>query len=348
MFFPCVPARGTSGPSPSRGSSQSRACHSAHVRFMFPADARSTSAAAARFPKYHIASTSRWSASTLESSSFDPVTMLITPAGTSEVSSTLYSSVAASGWASDGIATTVFPTAMAGATSETNPSSGSSSGAAMPSTPIGSFISSEAPTVRRHDRAGRGPVGARPGPADEHLVGAIDCGERGGGSSTIRSLTSLGPPGLLRGPLPAPRSGLPLRLQVLPHPLPPALAPEAGLSIAAEPARRVEDVRAVDPHHTGLDLRRHVERQVDVLRPHARGEAVRRVVRELDRLLGRAEAHRDEDRTEDLDLRDRRRRGDVGEQGGRIEVALGGAGPRRLPHGGALLHALRHEPADAL
>src|SRR2546425_4085389 len=33
--------------------------------------------------------------------------------------------------------------------------------------------------------------------------------------------------------------------------------------------------RSVDPHHTGLDLRRHVERQVDVLRPHARGEAVR-------------------------------------------------------------------------
>src|SRR2546428_13022862 len=73
--------------------------------------------------------------------------MLITPAGTSEVSSTLYSSVAASGGASDGIATTVFPTAMAGATSETNPSSGSSSGAAMPSTPIGSFLASATPRI---------------------------------------------------------------------------------------------------------------------------------------------------------------------------------------------------------
>src|SRR3989442_9806137 len=96
---------------------------------------------------YHIASTPRWSASTLESSSFDPVTMLITPAGTSEVSSTLYSSVAATGWASDGIATTVFPTATAGATSETNPSSGSSSGAATPTTPIGSFLASVTPRI---------------------------------------------------------------------------------------------------------------------------------------------------------------------------------------------------------
>src|SRR3989442_11353841 len=73
--------------------------------------------------------------------------MLITPAGTSEVSSTLYSSVAASGWASDGIATTVFPTATAGATSETKPSSGSSSAAAMPTTPIGSFIASGTPPI---------------------------------------------------------------------------------------------------------------------------------------------------------------------------------------------------------
>src|SRR3989442_399368 len=188
--------------------------------------------------------------------------MLITPAGTSEVSSTLYNSVAASGWASDGIATTVFPTAMAGATSETYPSSGSSSGLAMPITHLG-----EPPSVRRHDRAGIGRVGARLRAADEHLVGAIN---RRDGRCGMRDAFLL--PRDLRLPfrIPHPASRIPFRFHVLPHPLPPALAPEAGLSIAAEPARRVEHVRAVDPHHTRLDLRRHLERHADGPLPHAR------------------------------------------------------------------------------
>src|SRR5438034_2996448 len=67
---------------------------------MFPADARSTSAAAAWVPKYHTPSTSSCSASTFTSASFAPVTMLTTPPGTSDASSTVYSSVAASGCAS--------------------------------------------------------------------------------------------------------------------------------------------------------------------------------------------------------------------------------------------------------
>src|SRR2546429_4506028 len=53
--------------------------------------------------------------------SLAPVTMLITPAGTSEASSTVYSSVAARGCTSEGIAITVLPTATAGPTSDTNP-----------------------------------------------------------------------------------------------------------------------------------------------------------------------------------------------------------------------------------
>src|SRR2546425_1400127 len=63
--------------------------------------------------------------------------MLITPAGTSEASSIVYSSVAARGCASDGIAITVLPTATAGLTSDTNPNRGSASGQAMPITPMG-------------------------------------------------------------------------------------------------------------------------------------------------------------------------------------------------------------------
>ena len=121
-------------------------------------------------------------------------------------------------------------------------------------------------------------------------------------------------------------------LHVLPHPFAPALAPEAALAIAAESRRRVEQIRRVHPHHAGLDLRRDVEREVDALRPHARRETVRRVVRERDRFFRRAEGHRHQHRPEDLDLRDRRRRLHVGEQRRRIEAAFGRTRPRRLPH----------------
>jgi hypothetical protein len=44
-----------------------------------------------------------------------------------------------------------------------------------------------------------------------------------------------------------------------------ALAAEAALLVAAEADGRVEIVGGVDPHHAGLDLRRDVEREVDVL-----------------------------------------------------------------------------------
>src|SRR5581483_3515111 len=149
MFFTCVAARRNSRPSPSRSSNQSRASHSTQVRLRLPADACSTAAAPSRVPKYHTASTSSCSASTSASSSFAPVTMLITPAGTSEASSTVESSAAASGSLSEGTATTVFPTATAGATSDTNPRSGGASGQATPTTPIGSCIASVTP-LQRH------------------------------------------------------------------------------------------------------------------------------------------------------------------------------------------------------
>src|SRR5207245_11182497 len=104
------------------------------------------------------------------------------------------------------------------------------------------------PPARRHDRAGIRRVGARLLPADEHFVSPIDGGRLGVGRRAWGCLAlplRLGPAGRY-APRPTPHA--PGRLQVLPHPLPPALAPEAGLSIAAEPARRVAHVRAVDPH----------------------------------------------------------------------------------------------------
>src|SRR5437660_1549745 len=112
--------------------------------------------------------------------------MLTTPFGTSEASSTVYSSVAASGWASDGIATTVAEL-------------------------------SETAAPRSDDLASVGCVGPNLLAPDEHLVGAVDPGERGAGSGTCLLLAGLRSQCLRKVPLPAPRSRLPSRLQVLPH-----------------------------------------------------------------------------------------------------------------------------------
>ena len=79
--------------------------------------------------------------------------------------------------------------------------------------------------------------------------------------------------------------------QVFVEPLAPPLAPVPALPVAAEAGRRVEDVGAVDPDRTGLHPRGNVQRQVDVLRPDACREPVPGVVRQPDRLAGRAEGH---------------------------------------------------------
>ena len=152
---------------------------------------------------------------------------------------------------------------------------------------------------------------------------------------------------LLRPPAACRRSAPP-PLHILPHPLPPAFPSEPALPIPAEPARRVEDVGAVDPDRPRLELRRDVEGEVDVLGPDAGRESVARVVRQLHRFGRRAEAHAHEHRPEDLHLRDGRRGRDVGEQRRREEPAVAGAAPGGLPHGGPLLLAASHQPLDPL
>src|ERR1700704_6502488 len=67
-----------------------------------------------------------------------------------------------------------------------------------------------------------------------------------------------------------------------------ALTAEAGFLVAAERARRVEAVERVRPHDAGAQLLRHPEDARALLRPDAGGAAGWRVVRLLDRLLGRA------------------------------------------------------------
>src|SRR5690606_17762752 len=95
-----------------------------------------------------------------------------------------------------------------------------------------------------------------------------------------------------------------------------------------------------------LELRSDVEREVDVLRPDARGEAVARVVGEIHGLLRRAEGEADDDRTEDLLLRDRRGGRDVGEQRRRVVPALLGNRPARLEAVRAVGLALLGETLD--
>src|SRR5919197_3963031 len=64
--------------------------------------------------------------------------MLTTPPGTSEVARASASSIAARGCVSDASTTTELPPVSAGATRVTRPSSGGSSGATIPTTPVGS------------------------------------------------------------------------------------------------------------------------------------------------------------------------------------------------------------------
>src|SRR4051795_3955493 len=80
-----------------------------------------------------------------------------------------------------------------------------------------------------------------------------------------------------------------LQRQVWLEPVPPAFAAEAGLLVAAERRRRVEAVVRVRPDDPGAQPLRHPEDPGALLRPDPRREAVRGVVRLLDRLVRRAE-----------------------------------------------------------
>ena len=69
-----------------------------------------------------------------------PVRMLTTPPGTSEVASTSVNVTAGSGRAYDDTTTQVLPETIAGATTETSPSSEDSCGARTATTPVGSGV----------------------------------------------------------------------------------------------------------------------------------------------------------------------------------------------------------------
>src|SRR5918996_688235 len=95
-----------------------------------------------------------------------------------------------------------------------------------------------------------------------------------------------------------------VELQVGPEAVEAALAAEAGLLVAAERGGGVEAGVRVRPDHARAQALRHREDARALLRPDAGREAVGRVVRLLDRLVGRAEGEHGEDGPEDLLLRD--------------------------------------------
>src|SRR3954468_19449704 len=130
-----------------------------------------------------------------------------------------------------------------------------------------------------------------------------------------------------------------LELQVRLEPVQAAFAAEARLLVAAERRRRIEAVERVRPHDAGAHALRHPEDAGALLRPDPGAQPVRRVVRLLDRLVGRAERQHREHRPEDLLLRDAVALRDVREDRRREPVTLLRQSARRLVDLGALLAA---------
>ena len=128
--------------------------------------------------------------------------------------------------------------------------------------------------------------------------------------------------------------------QIFVHAFLAALAAEAAFAEAAEAARRIEHVGAVDPHHAGLQLRRDVHREVDVLAPHRSRQPVTRVVGKLDGLFRRTEAHRGKHRAENFLLRQYVGGSHAGGERRKMEPAGRGQLEVGLPAGGALPGAL--------
>ncbi len=140
----------------------------------------------------------------------------------------------------------------------------------------------------------------------------------------------------------------PLRRQVLQHALASAFAPVARFAIAAEPARRVELVGRIHPHHARLHLRCQVQRHVDVLAPDARSQSIHRVVRQLRGLGRRAKRHRHQHRPKNLLLHHGRRRMHIRQQRRRIEATFLRHRMTRLPALRALGHARVHHLLNRL
>ena len=137
-------------------------------------------------------------------------------------------------------------------------------------------------------------------------------------------------------------------LQILQQAFPAALASVAAFAVAAKSAGSVEQIGAVDPHHSGFKLRSDVQRDVDALAPHASRQSIHGIVRQFDRFAGSAEGHRRQHRTKNFLLRHNRSGMNVAEQRGRIIKSARRQFDLRLPAGRALGDSLIHQPLDSI
>ena len=139
----------------------------------------------------------------------------------------------------------------------------------------------------------------------------------------------------------------PFRLQIFQQAFLAAFASVSTLTVAAEAAGSIEEVRAVHPDHAGFELRSHVQCDVDVLAPDARCQAIDRIIGQFDRFSRSAECHRGEHGSEDLLLRNDRRRMHIAQQRRWIIKSARRQSDLRLPAGCAFGDALIDHPADA-
>src|SRR6476661_2811970 len=114
------------------------------------------------------------------------------------------------------------------------------------------------------------------------------------------------------------------------QPMASAFAAEAGFLVTAKRRGRVEPVEGVRPYDARAQTLGHPEDARAFLGPDPGAQAVRRVVRLLDRFLWRAEREHRENRAEDLFLRDAIALRDVRENRRHEPVALLGQAARRL------------------
>ena len=140
----------------------------------------------------------------------------------------------------------------------------------------------------------------------------------------------------------------PNRFEILEQPFPASFASISALAIPAKSAGCVEQIRAVHPNDPGLQLRGDMQRDIDAFTPHARRQAIDRVVRKLHRLAGRAKRHRRENGTENLFLGHDGSRMHVAQQRRREIKTAGRHRERRLPARGAFGDPLVHQALDAL
>src|SRR5712664_1645951 len=87
-----------------------------------------------------------------------------------------------------------------------------------------------------------------------------------------------------------------------------ALAPKSALAISAKTARSIEEIRTVHPDHARFELCCDVQRNDDALAPHARPQAIDRIVSKLDRFTWSSKRHGSQHRAKNLLLRNNRSR----------------------------------------